>query len=438
MAAGCSTRAPTHPKPPEPIETTATLAITPGIRILSEVAMPPGFVPMAGQPPMWLQNGSEIGVVGTKQNHIEVLGFSGPGWRSSRVLAAETGSHAAEQGAIVDAAASPNGLTLATAVVPTGAARLDIVLRDLIATGAGHVVTRFHGRYDSVSMSWLNDSTVAIALRAHPEPATTAADETGAPVHGQSLSSLQILVVSGAGSAIPLRLGDCPMSTLSWSRHGVYAIGEGDAAAPPVVIDRANSSCRRLGFGGPIHVLGWSPRDEGEFLYLQRLPRENSAGVFRYNITTEKGRLIAAASAAAAWTARAAVIALGDQRLSGKVLALQPSKPVLAQIAIFDPVLSRIDLKSLGFTTPPQMLVHSTMTYSLASNRAAIQTYAPVSATAMRKLVIYSVRQDNAFLIAFGPARGIAELSWSPRGRWLAIVDGDANGSTLSVILPPG
>ncbi len=55
----------------------------------------------------------------------------------------------------------------------------------------------------------------------------------------------------------------------------------------------------------------------------------------------------------------------------------------------------------------------------------------------MRKIVIYSVAPKRAFLVAFGPARGDIAMSWSPRGRYLAIADGDATAAALTIISPP-
>jgi len=53
-------------------------------------------------------------------------------------------------------------MTLATAMVTADGKRLDVITRDLIATGAGNVIVSFDGHYDSVSMSWLNGSTIAV------------------------------------------------------------------------------------------------------------------------------------------------------------------------------------------------------------------------------------------------------------------------------------
>src|SRR5260370_15011225 len=132
------------PKPPF-VARSETLEITNGIKVLSTVEMPNGFAPIAGQPPMWLQNGAEIGVVGTENGRTIVYGLGGAGWRTGRILAAETGPRAVEAGTIVDVAASPDGLTLATAIVSPDGNRLDVITRDLIATGAGNVIASFDG-----------------------------------------------------------------------------------------------------------------------------------------------------------------------------------------------------------------------------------------------------------------------------------------------------
>ncbi len=72
-----------------------------------------------------MQNGEEIGVVGTEAGHTIMYGLGGAAWRTGRILAAETGPAAAKEGKIADVAASPNGLTLATAMVAPGGDRVD-------------------------------------------------------------------------------------------------------------------------------------------------------------------------------------------------------------------------------------------------------------------------------------------------------------------------
>ena len=134
--------------------------------MLTNVAMPTGFAPIPTRPPIWMQNGEEIAVVGTQAGHTIVYGLGGAAWRTGRILAAETGPAAAEEGTIADVEVSPNGLTLATAMVAPGGERVDVIVRDLIATGPGNVIANFNGRYDSISMSWLNDATIALCVAA--------------------------------------------------------------------------------------------------------------------------------------------------------------------------------------------------------------------------------------------------------------------------------
>jgi len=55
------------------------------------VGMPNGFAPIAGHPPMWLQNGAEIGVIGTENGHTIVYGLGGSGWRTGRILPRKPG-----------------------------------------------------------------------------------------------------------------------------------------------------------------------------------------------------------------------------------------------------------------------------------------------------------------------------------------------------------
>ncbi|MGA6974705.1 MAG: hypothetical protein WBY93_23960, partial [Candidatus Binatus sp.] len=137
--ASCSSAKPPAPAPPPFVAHSATLDVTAGLKVLTNVQMPEGFAPIATRPPIWLEEGDEIGVIGTQSGHTIMYGLGGTGWRNGRILAAETGPGAAEEGSIADIAVSPNGLTLASAVVVPGANRVDVVIRDLIATGAGNV-----------------------------------------------------------------------------------------------------------------------------------------------------------------------------------------------------------------------------------------------------------------------------------------------------------
>ena len=439
--AACSSSKPPAPSRPVSVAGTSTLAITNGVRVMASLPMPPGFAPIEGRPPLWLQSGTEIGIVGTQDGHVLALGLSGQGWRNQRVLAAEVGADAAVPGTIVDAAASPDGMTFATAVAAEGEKRLDIVLRDLIASGPGHPITSFDGSYDLVSMHWLSNTTIAITLRPKAETEAVVVPEQSAetpppPPPPKPSAGLQLLVVTGAGSVAPMPFS-CPISILQWSPHGVYAVGRGDAKTPPILVDRRKNACTTLPASPPVEVLGWDPETENSFLFVQTVEGKNR-GVFEHDIRTGKDRLVAVASGAASYVANGPILAYGNQKLTWKALADNPLQPVVAELAEFNPDKPEIDVRQLGFRTVPPMLESSTMIYTHPTDRILLQTYEPAVPVPMRKLIVYAERVDSAFQVAFGPAKGMVQASWSPHGHWIAILDGDATGSMLTIISPPG
>src|SRR5271156_5471527 len=306
--ASCSTAKP-RTGPPPFVARSATLAVTTGIKVVTSVQMPEGFAPIATRPPVWLEDGDEIGVIGTQSGHIVMYGLGGAGWRTGRILAAETGPGAAEEGSIADIATSPNALTLASAVIVPGASRVDVVIRDLIASGAGNVIASFNGDYDSVSLSWLNNATIALALRARPEPLEpgvnlqprqTDPDQADPQPPPTRSDGLQLIVVSGAGTVAPLPL-PCPMSALSWSANAVYAVGQGGPGIAPVIIDRRKSTCTRFHVHAPIHVLDWDSGDEGSFLYVGPDPSGQTVGVYKYNIANGSEHVMGVSTGAAAF-----------------------------------------------------------------------------------------------------------------------------------------
>jgi hypothetical protein len=444
--ASCSTAPPPKPGPPPFVAHSTTLDVTNGIKVLTNVEMPAGFAPIATRPPIWLEEGEEIGVIGTQAGHTIMYGLGGSAWRTGRILSAETGPGAAEEGTIADIAANPNGLTVATAMVVPGANRLDVIVRDLIASGPGNVIQSFSGQYDSISMSWLNNATIALALRRHPEPIEPGVSEQAPPKIDPDQADvepppnpadgLQMIVITGAGSVLPMKLS-CPMSALSWSAHGVYAIGQGDAGIPPIVIDRRKGTCTRFHVNSPIRVLDWDQSDEGSFLYVGPDPARRTVGVFKYNIADGAEHVLGVSTAAASFAAGSDTVTLGNKELSFTRAIDRPEGPVLAQVAIAQADLAQVNVKSLGFDTWPEYLAQSTMAYSKGADEAAMQIYAPSPGIPWRKIVTYSVHYDSAFLVAEGPARGTVTMSWSIRGRWLAFLDGDATTNTVMTVLAP-
>jgi len=445
--ASCSTSTPApKPGPPPFVARSTTLAVTNGIKVLTNVAMPTGFAPIPTRAPFWMQNGEEIGVVGTQGGHTIVYGLGGAKWLTGRILAAESGPAAAEEGTIADVAVSPNGLTLATAMVAQGGERVDVIVRDLIASGSGSPIADFTGHYDSISMSWLNDSTIALALRLHPKPPEESVvnEEAAKPDPDQpdiqppptTSDGLQLIVITGAGSVAPLKLS-CPMSALSWSAHGVYAVGQGDAGAPPVIIDRRASTCSRFHVRQPIHVLDWDKDDEGTFLYVGPDPTGHTVGVYKYDIANGDEHLMGVSTGAASFAAGGDTVTLGNRDLTFARAIEHAQTPVTAQVAVAHTDQGQVDLKSLGFDTWPTMLAQSSMAYSKGADEAAMQIYAPSLPVPWRKIVTYSLHYDSAFLLAEGPAQGIVTMSWSLRGRWLAFLDGDATAGTVMTVLEP-
>jgi hypothetical protein len=295
-------------------------------------------------------------------------------------------------------------------------------------------------------MSWLNNATIALALRRHPEPLESGVnggapnsnpDQSDVEPPPSRVDGLQLIVVTGAGSVAPLKFS-CPMSALSWSAHGVYAVGQGDAGAPPVILDRRNSTCTKFHVPVPIHVLDWDQDDEGSFLYVGPDASRRTIGVFKYNIATGTEDLLGISTGAASFIGSSNTITLGNQKLTFRMAIEHPEAPLLAQLAISRPEQGELDVKSLGFDTMPEMLAQSTMEYSRSANEAAMQIYAPSLPVPWRKIVTYSLKYDSAFLLAEGPARGTVTMSWSLRGRWLALLDGDATaGMVMTVLAPP-
>jgi hypothetical protein len=109
---------------------------------------------------------------------------------------------------------------------------------------------------------------------------------------------------------------------------------------------------------------------------------------------------------------------------------------VKAQVALIAPRQHNIDLNSLGFETLPALMARAKMTFSTASNDGVIDVYIPGAAGPLRRVIEYSYPARAAFVLGSGAAEGPIAMSWSPDGRLLSIVDGNATLNTLAVIAP--
>jgi hypothetical protein len=436
---GCSAKSP--PAKPLPVVTvrTATMNVTPGIEVLARIALPDGFVPAPDYPPVWLQGGKEVAVAGTRNGHSMVVGYGGAAYLTARVLA-EDGGIGAPDGNIVDVAASPDGMMLALAVAHPNLKSLDVVLRDVISPTGAHPISNYGGDFESVSIGWLNDFTVPLALRSRTADPASISENSALAVSSSrkpeapASSGLYIINTSGVVTAGYIKL-DCKLSRLRWAPKGDFAVGEGNAIAPAIIIDRKEESCQPINVRAPIRLLDWS-QDSSAFLY-----EENNtvvgAGTYRYDVAKNTSRLVAIASGAAAFVSKSSILVLGSGGLNFRKIQNSPNGPCRAEVAVSNASGSDIDIQSLGLNSTPAMLADSRMTYTAASDTAAITTFSPTPTGPERKIVIYTVAAQRAFLVAFGPANGIVTTSWSPQGRYLAIADGDASGSALTIMNPP-
>jgi hypothetical protein len=405
--------------PPPPVTLhTATMDLTPDITVNALVATPPGFTPIVGQPPLWLQGAKEVALAGTLDGRTQVLGFSGGVLKKVRLIAAD-GGPGAPNGKIVALAASPDGLTLAVAEAEPG--RIEIVLRYVISNAGQNSVASFDGNFHAVSLNWLAPNTLAVGL---------AGESTGPPAQAGGLYLIHVL---GAITVEEVKL-TCPPSMLVFSPDARFGVGEGDEHTPPSLFDSRNGRCREILPEGPIRVLGWAPGSDA-LLYSTPAGRGHGPGVFRYRIAGGMTDLIAVSSSAAAYTGAGIIMALGNRELNPQMAASSPDKRVTAQIASFDPRTATI-VDSLGIPTTPAMMMASTMTYSHGFAELALQLYADGAGGPTREIVTFSIIDRKAFVLASGPVRGVAVIGWSPNANHLVIFDGDGTTGALAMITP--
>ena len=443
------------PPPPRPLYVgrTATLEITNGIGVIGAVELPSGFTPRFESPPMWLAQGTEVGVAGTLRQKAVVLGFHGDRLSHVTTLASDFGA-GAPNGRILEVAASPDGMELATAAAvandtaapPSPAMpsaddeaaatdlqrveRVDLMVIDSISGGRGHAVASFDGDYRVTSLQWLDRTTIAIVIEAAARPARNTA-KTADPARG-----LYIVGISGMGSIVHYDQIKCSLRRLSFSPNRRFAVSEGDPDTGPRIVDLRGQTCDKLPVSGPIRILGWAP-DSSAMLYAASDRDGKNTGVFRYNAATARRTLIAVSSAAAAYTSDGTIIALGNGQLSWKRVAQDPMAPIKAEIALLNPLTAVVTINSLGFETPPEMFARSLIVFSVASDDAAIETFVPTSGGLLRELIDYSYPARNAFVLASGTAPGPLTMSWAADGRALAIVDSDGADAKLTVLIPP-
>ncbi len=432
----CSFFRRTPPKAMLPVVTvhTATMDVTPGVKVMANLKLPAGFVPNPAREPMWLQNGTEVAVVGAERGRTEIYGYSGAGWRKRRLIAAD-GGPGARDGVIVDVAANQNGMSLAYAVYNPSKKRLEIVVRDLIATGGGHPAATFDGDFASASVAWLDPVTIALALRDKPAVAGARQAKSRDKKPKRGKAGLYVIGINGMVTA-EFEAVKCPLSALVWGPRRNHAVAQGEANVPPVLLTREGPSCKPLFAPGPMRVIAWSP-DESSFLYAQR-GVDGVVSTYRYWVgKTVAPALTVVSSQAAAFTSAGDVLALGNSALTFRGASRFPNRPILAQLALSRASKRELEVVSLGFNTTPALLARSTMAYSQRSDHAAMDTFLPTTSGVLRRIIAYSLATRSAFVLAYGPARGLVEMSWSPAGKYLALVDDGSEQGVLTIMEPP-
>jgi hypothetical protein len=433
LLVGCSLFKSTPlPPPPRPLVlgSTATLDITNGIHVIVSTELPRGFIPNPPVAPMWLAQNLGIAVTGSLDGKTVVIAIGGTKLSDLITVASDFGP-GAPAGRIRAVAASPDGMELATAVAEPTNNRLNLMLIDSISGGVGHSVALFDGDYHVATMNWIDRDTLAIVIRESAPPTQSAANiDTVGPQNG-----LYLIGIAGLGTVTHLDKISCGLAHLSFSPNRRFAASEGDRETAPAVVDLQNQTCTEISSTAPVKILGWAP-DSSAFLYAAKDDKGNK-GAFRYTLATERSTLIAVSSTAAAYASDGTIVALGNGQLSWKGVEQDGNKSAKAEIALVSPQSAQITINSLGFRTPPAMFAQSAMVFTTASDSAAIDTFVPLSKGLLRELINYSYPARSAFVLASGPTRGPLTMSWSPDGRALAIVDGDAARSMLTVMVPP-
>ena len=389
--------------------------------------MPPGFEPIPFRPPLWLEGGDEIAVSGVQAGRTIVAGFDGS-LQHRRILAADGGPPVPD-GALMDFAASPDGLAVVSAVNEPAAKHLDVVLRTLSAADEGKRIASFDQPFESVSLAWPESQTIALGVGALQPSAPEAPGPASAPA-----KSDLYLIAAGNGSTEQVSL-NCRLTRLSWSPDGAYAVGEGGGDAPVVIVDRRERACHPVNVPAPIRVLDWAPK-RNAFLYAGAIPGSTITGVFEYDIASGESSPVAISSSGAVYNRDGAIVALGNAQLSLPRVLEHSAISTTAELALIRPARGQTRVMPLGVSTLASMLASSTMVRSPGFDSIAIDLFASGAMGPMQNIIAYSLASGTEILVAAGPARGLVLMSWSADGKTLAIFDGDSHRSTLTLVTP--
>ncbi len=157
----------------------------------------------------------------------------------------------------------------------------------------------------------------------------------------------------------------------------------------------AKSSCLLLAANPPIRLLGWS-RDGQSFLFEETSVNREVA-TYQYDIASHKAHVMAVSSARRPFSTPATCSRSGTA-LSPSARPARSFAPLIAQLAVAnnEPFGDRYRIARIQHDPRPA-LAESNMTYSLESKHAAMTAFSPSAAGPMRRIVVYAVKDKDAF-----------------------------------------
>ncbi len=428
--AGCGARN-RKPVPQEasPLQTGGILTVAAGVPVVARSVLPLGFAPIAYHPPMWLNNGRDVAVVGSFNGRTTLVDF-GIGRQQPDVLAADT-----PDAVLANVAPGPDGASIAVALAESGGTRLEVVRFDIATHQKSSLATIDRG-FELLSLGWAVADTIELAVKESSPRKEAPAPHSGANHSTGSEAAFDLYLIPVKTRSAPARVTfTCALSPLAWSPDGSYAVAQGEGASPPVLVDVGRRRCAPLNVPGPIDVLAWAPRG-ASFIFAGPTPGGSITSVFQFDVASARLLPVAISSSAAAYVSDTLMLALGNRALTRQRAVEQSQAPVTAEVALMDPSQGSIRVSTLGVSTDADMLAASTMVYSPRSATAAIEVFAPGGVAPLRHIVAFSARTNLETLLASGPVTGLVLMSWSPDGKTLALFQGNAKVSELTLLLP--
>jgi hypothetical protein len=421
-----------HKPPPQvaqPLETGGILTIAAGVPVVARSVQPIGFEPLAYHPPIWLNQGRDVALVGSLHGRTTLVDF-GIGPQQPVVLASDTAD-----AVISDVVPNPDGSELAVTLAHDGGRRIEVVRFDIATHQKSSLATLDRG-FDTLSMGWPTADTIALAINEPAPPKDAQAPQPGSDPPAPAAAAFELYLIPVQTQRAPTRVKfNCALSPLSWDPNGSYAVGQGEGSAPPVILDLDRRRCAPLNVPGPINVLAWAPKG-ASFIFAGPAPGGSVTSVFQFDIASAHSSPVAISSSAAAYVSDTSMVALGSRGLTLDRALAERQSQVTAEVALMDPGQGLLKISTLGVPTFPEMLAASTMVYSPNPATAAIELYAPGGVAPMRYIVAFSARNQRETLLASGPATGLVLMAWSPDGETLALFHGNASVSELTLVVP--